>query len=60
VKNIRINSVPFFKESVLKDLSLTSVMQVVLLRTLQLNLRTKLKEPHIFNNVSRSRRSRVP
>jgi hypothetical protein len=50
IKSIRIKEVPFFKEVVLKDLTLTQVMQIVLLRTLQLNLRTKLKEPHIFNN----------
>jgi hypothetical protein len=55
VKSIRIKEVPFFKEAPLKDLALTHVMQIVLLRTLQLNLRTKLKEPHIFNNVSRQR-----
>ena len=50
IKRIRVKDVPFFKEMVLKDLQLTQVMQIVLLRTLQLNLRTKLKEPHIFNN----------
>lgn len=50
IKKIRVKDVPFFKEMVLKDLTLTQVMQIVLLRTLQLNLRTKLKEPHIFNN----------
>jgi len=50
IRNIRVKDVPFFKEAPLKDLALTQVMQIVLLRTLQLNLRTKLKEPHIFNN----------
>src|SRR6185312_10128652 len=51
IKNIQIKEVPFFKESVIKNVTLTQVMQIVILRTLQLNLRTKLKEPHIFNNA---------
>lgn len=50
ITRIKIKEMPFFKERVLKDLSLSEAMQVVLLRTLQLNLRTKLREPHIFNN----------
>lgn len=52
VRAIRVREVPFFKECPLRDLTLSQVMQIVLLRTLQLNLRTKLKEPHIFNNVA--------
>lgn len=52
IKTIRVKEVPFFKEMPLKDMALTEVMQAVLLRTIQLNLKTKLREPHIFNNLA--------